>query len=196
MRQAGEPSVEEILESIKKVIARDERGEAAAAPAPRAPMSAAAAAAAIAPALQAQAGREGAAAPRAAASNPAIAMTRAASPADVLDLTDVAAQIMGEYGKLAPDAGAAPGTCAEDDEDEALVPQEAAASMRDSLAALAMLAQPGAQPQIVRSGETSLEGMVRDMLRPMLAQWLERNLPVMVEKMVAAEIARIAGKRG
>ena len=68
--------------------------------------------------------------------------------------------------------------------------------MRDSLAALAMLAQPGAQPQIVRSGETSLEGMVRDMLRPMLAQWLERNLPVMVEKMVAAEIARIAGKRG
>lgn len=196
MRQAGEPSVEEILESIKKVIARDVRGEAAATPAPRAPMSAAAAAAAIAPALQAQAGREGAAAPRAAASNPAISMTRAASPADVLDLTDVAAQIMGEYGEPAADAGTAPGTCAEDDEDEALVPQEAAASMRDSLAALAMLAQPGAQPQIVRSGETSLEGMVRDMLRPMLAQWLERNLPVMVEKMVAAEIARIAGKRG
>ncbi|MBB3359166.1 MULTISPECIES: DUF2497 domain-containing protein [Novosphingobium] len=196
MRQAGEPSVEEILESIKKVIARDVRGEAAATPAPRAPMSAAAAAAAIAPALQAQAGREGAAAPRTAASNPAISMTRAASPADVLDLTDVAAQIMGEYGKPAADAGTAPGTCAEDDEDEALVPREAAASMRDSLAALAMLAQPGAQPQIVRSGETSLEGMVRDMLRPMLAQWLERNLPVMVEKMVAAEIARIAGKRG
>lgn len=191
MRQAGEPSVEDILESIKKVIARDTRGEAAPAPAPRAPMSAAAAAAAIAPALQAQAGREGTAAPRSAA-NPAIAMTRAASPADVLDLTDVAAQIMGEYRKPAGEA-AAPDA---DDEEEALVPQEAAASMRDSLAALAMLAQPGAQPQIVRSGETSLEGMVRDMLRPMLAQWLERNLPVMVEKMVAAEIARIAGKRG
>ena len=29
MRQAGEPSVEEILESIKKVIARDNRAEAA-----------------------------------------------------------------------------------------------------------------------------------------------------------------------
>lgn len=189
MRQAGEPSVEDILESIKKVIARDARGDAPATAAPRAPMSAAAAAAAIAPALQAQAGREGAPASRA-ASNPAISMTRAASPADVLDLTDVAAQIMGEYGKPSAEASD------EDDEDEALVPQEAAASMRDSLAALAMLAQPGAQPQIVRSGETSLEGMVRDMLRPMLAQWLERNLPVMVEKMVAAEIARIAGKRG
>jgi Uncharacterized protein conserved in bacteria len=183
MRQVGEPSVEDILESIKKVIARDTRGESAAprAPTSAAPMSAAAAAAAIAPALQAN--RESTAAPR-----PAVAMNRAASPADVLDLTDVAAQIMGEYGQ--------PDTDDDGDDEEALVPQEAAASMRDSLAALAMLAQPGAQPQIVRSGETSLEGMVREMLRPMLAQWLENNLPVMVEKMVAAEIARIAGKRG
>jgi cell pole-organizing protein PopZ len=30
----------------------------------------------------------------------------------------------------------------------------------------------------------------------MLAQWLEANLPAMVEEMVSAEIARIAGKRG
>jgi hypothetical protein len=41
--------------------------------------------------------------------------------------------------------------------------------MRESLAALAMLAEPSAPPQIVRSGETSLEGLVREMLRPMLA---------------------------
>ena len=33
-------------------------------------------------------------------------------------------------------------------------------------------------------------------LRPALAEWLDKNLPAMVEKMVAAEIARIAGKRG
>jgi len=72
----------------------------------------------------------------------------------------------------------------------------AAASMRDSLAALAMLAEPGAAPQIVRSGETSLEGLTRELLRPMLADWLDRNLPTMVEKMVAAEIAKIAGKKG
>ena len=58
-----------------------------------------------------------------------------------------------------------------------------------------MMAQPGAAPQIVRSGETSLESMVRDMLRPMLANWLDVNLPPMVEKMVSAEIARIVGKR-
>jgi len=33
------------------------------------------------------------------------------------------------------------------------------------------------------------------MLRPMLAEWLDKNLPGMVEKMVQTEIARIAGKR-
>jgi cell pole-organizing protein PopZ len=33
------------------------------------------------------------------------------------------------------------------------------------------------------------------MMRPMLAEWLDKNLPAMVEKMVQAEIARIAGKR-
>ena len=68
-------------------------------------------------------------------------------------------------------------------------------AMRDNFATLAMLSEPGAKPQIVRSGETSLEGMVREMLRPMLAQWLDENLPGMVEQMVRDEIARIAGKR-
>jgi cell pole-organizing protein PopZ len=34
------------------------------------------------------------------------------------------------------------------------------------------------------------------MLRPMLAQWLDTNLPPMVERLVAAEIARIVGKKG
>jgi hypothetical protein len=46
-------------------------------------------------------------------------------------------------------------------------------SMQDSLAALALLAEPGARPQIVRSGETSLEGLTRELLRPALADWLE-----------------------
>ena len=68
--------------------------------------------------------------------------------------------------------------------------------MHSALAALAMLSAPGAQPQIVRSGETSLEGLVREMLRPMLAQWLDTNLPAMVDRLVAAEIARIVQKKG
>ena len=62
-------------------------------------------------------------------------------------------------------------------EEAPLLTEDARMSMRDSLAALAMLAEPGARPQIVRSGETSLEGMVRELLRPALAEWLDKNLP-------------------
>ena len=141
MRQAGEPSVEEILESIKKVIARDNRAEAAQARVkPEPPQRAA---------------------PR---------------PIEILELTET------------EDDGVA--------DSDGLIAEAATTSMRESLAALSMLAQPGVAPQIVRSGETSLEGLVREMLRPLLSDWLARNLPDMVEKMVSAEIARIAGKRG
>ncbi|MFV0644109.1 MAG: DUF2497 domain-containing protein [Sphingomonadaceae bacterium] len=83
----------------------------------------------------------------------------------------------------------------EEESSSPLTSESSRSSMRDNLAALAMLAQPGAQPQIVRSGETSLEGLVREMLRPMLAEWLDKNLPGMVENMVRDEISRIAGKR-
>ncbi len=37
-----------------------------------------------------------------------------------------------------------------------------------------------------------MEESVRDMLRPMLKQWLDDNLPVMVERLVRAEIERVA----
>lgn len=84
----------------------------------------------------------------------------------------------------------------QEDEDAPLIAEEARGAMQENLAALAMLAEPGAKPQIVRSGETSLEGLTRELMRPMLAEWLDKNLPSMVEKMVQAEIARIAGKRG
>ena len=38
----------------------------------------------------------------------------------------------------------------------------------------------------------SIDRHVREMLRPMLKQWLDDNLPVMVERMVRAEIERVA----
>lgn len=158
MRQAGEPSVEEILSSIKKVIARDSRIDSAR-DSSRAEQ------------------RPGA---------------RVARGSDVLDLSEVAAQVLGAE----PEPAQEPMMPVTPDDDEApLISNETTSAMRDSLAALAMLSQPGARPQIVRSGETSLEGMVREMLRPMLADWLDQNLPPMVEAMVAAEIARIVQKK-
>lgn len=153
MRQAGEPSVEEILESIKKVIARDNRTSAAD--------------------QRRERQERGVAEP-----------IRPVDPEDdeVLDLAE-SARYADDDESAAEDA--AP-----------LLGEVRRMSMRDSLAALAMLAEPGAQPQIVRSGETSLEGLTRELLRPALAEWLDRNLPPLVERLVAAEISRIVGKRG
>ncbi len=155
MRDTGEPSVEEILESIKKVIARDNRTSAA----------------------EERRQRE----------SEGVAMTENAEDEadddmDVLDL-GAEAELIDEEGETAP-------------QDTPLVTENARVSMRDSLAALAMLSEPGVPPQIVRSGETSLEGLARELLRPALAEWLDKNLPPLVERMVAAEISRIVGKKG
>lgn len=151
MRQEGEPSVEEILESIKKVIARDNRET-----------------------LQSERRRRGSAGVVSSPPPPADEYAEDFPEDQVLDLEEAAELI----------------------DSEGLTTESAARSMRESLDALAVLAEPGAHPQIVRSGETSLDAMVRDMLRPQLAEWLDRNLPDMVERLVKAEIARIAGKKG
>lgn len=158
MRQQGEASVEEILESIKKVIARDNRATA----------------------LETRRRREedGLIAPE----------PEPASDEETDEVLDLA---VADFVEEALAEGNA-----DDIEDSPLTNDAVRISLRENLAALAMLAEPGAPPQIVRSGETSLEGLVREMLRPMLAEWLDANLPGMVEKMVKAEIARIAGKRG
>ncbi len=177
MRQDGEPSVEEILESIKKVIARDSRD--------------------FADTQRRQ--RESAShgqPPRQDQTTTPVEDTSARSAIlreveDVLDLSSM-------FVTDGPAAPAAAGQAEDDDGDdgaEALTNQSAADAMRQSLAALAMLAEPPASPRIVRSGETSLEGLVREMLRPMMAQWLDAHLPGIVERLVKAEIARIAGKK-
>lgn len=153
MRQNGEPSVEEILQSIKQVIARDNRAGARIERQRRATVG-------------------------------VIEDERTAEEApeddDVLELAETA-QVEME---------------SEDDAEPALIGHQVRNSMRESLAALAMLSEPGTPPQIVRSGETSLEGLTRELLRPALAEWLDKNLPPMVERLVAAEIARIVGKKG
>ena len=167
MGQQGEPSVEEILDSIKKVIARDseERSEMIAER------------------------RSRRAAP-----------AETSEPVDEQEAEDVL-ELGNDLGEeIAVDVAASGNADAyasdeHDDDADALTRGDTRQAMRDNFAALAMLSQPGKQPQIVRQGETSLEGLVRDMLRPMLAEWLDNNLPGMVEDLVKAEIARIAGKK-
>lgn len=45
-------------------------------------------------------------------------------------------------------------------------------------------------------GTTTIEGLVREMMRPMLKEWLDANLPGIVEKHVEAEVQRIARMAG
>jgi uncharacterized protein len=75
-----------------------------------------------------------------------------------------------------------------------LLDDHKAQSLAQSFSVLKTLAEPGAAPQIVRTGETSLEGLTRELLRPMLKEWLDAKLPVLVEGMVAKEIERITKK--
>jgi uncharacterized protein len=75
-----------------------------------------------------------------------------------------------------------------------LLDDDKAHSLAQSFSVLKTLSEPGVAPQIVRSGETSLEGLTRELLRPMLKDWLDTNLPAMVEALVAKEIERITKK--
>lgn len=59
---------------------------------------------------------------------------------------------------------------------------------------LEQLSRMVVKPEV--TGGDTLEGMVREMLRPMLRDWLDNNLPRMVEDMVQREIARITSRNG
>jgi cell pole-organizing protein PopZ len=73
--------------------------------------------------------------------------------------------------------------------DASIVSDRAAEASRGSLDQLSrMLVKPETP------GADSLEGLVRDMLRPMLREWLDAKLPGIVETMVSKEIARISGR--
>lgn len=79
-------------------------------------------------------------------------------------------------------------------DENSLLDDSKAQSLRHSFSALQTLSEPGVAPQIVRSGETSLEGLTRELLRPMLKDWLDTHLPPIVEAMVEREITRITKK--
>jgi cell pole-organizing protein PopZ len=152
MRQEGEPSVEEILDSIKKVIARDNRESASAERKRRETAG-----------MRDDDGYEAEAEP---------------DDGTVLEL--------GDAGEMIEETGVAP------DATDGLLSDEAEQSMRDSLAELTALAEAGGAQQACAGG-TSVEGMVREMLKPMLAQWLDKHMPAIVERLVKAEIARLKG---
>jgi cell pole-organizing protein PopZ len=129
-----EPSMEDILASIKKVIAEEGRP----APVARGPRGARPAA--------------------------------ATAEEDVLELSDP----IDGAAALAP-----------------LVSEDAASASRQSLAALSAIRE---RSEALPAGDGPLEAVVREMLKPMLKDWLDARLPEIVEELVTREIARITGK--
>jgi len=152
---ANEPSMEDILSSIKRIIAEDADTSAATA-------------------------RARAAARRKAAPAPVIS-EEPEDEDEVLELTEAVVEA-DAYAEEEPEP------MKEIAEDPELVSERVAKASRQSLESLSSL--------IVRpeAGSNTLEGLVREMLRPMLSEWLDANLPAVVESMVSREIRRITGK--
>ena len=132
MAGAREPSMEDILASIKRVIAEEKEIRAAAPP---------------------------------------------PSPAeeDVLELDQVI------EAELAPQVDLGP----------PLLEEESAHSSRQRLEELATVAAAAPPPA---PAANPLEELVREMLRPILKQWLDDHLPQVVDEHVKREIHRITGR--
>ncbi len=75
--------------------------------------------------------------------------------------------------------------------DDRLINDQKLDAMRQSLSALVAMDGAVAPATAKSSTGTSLEDLTRDLMRPMLKTWLDENLPQLVEEMVAKEIQRI-----
>jgi cell pole-organizing protein PopZ len=72
-----------------------------------------------------------------------------------------------------------------------LIDQDVAETSRHSLDVLSSVAATAPPPPQVNP----LEELVREMLRPILKQWLDDHLPGIVDEHVKREITRITGRR-
>jgi uncharacterized protein len=164
-QRAHEPSMEEILASIRNIIA-DERAPAQSAapkPAPQRPTVPAAGPQIVY--------SKDAATPQRVASGPS---QRAESP----PASDATSPKVVWRQPQPADSDAAPHN------EEPLLSPEANEAVISSFGALSV-------NLAMRSAELA-DGLVREMLRPMLKQWLDENLPAIVERLVRAEIQRVA----
>ncbi|MGY6662225.1 MAG: DUF2497 domain-containing protein [Glycocaulis sp.] len=199
-----EPTMEEILASIRRIINEDDEPQAEAAPAAPQP--------AAEPEPQAEPAFEAAPEPE---PEPEPQAEESVFDDDVLELTDrveeetegtspmaIADDLMivdrEEELASAPEpepepepepvmAEAPKPSPAEDD--ESLLAEPAASAAAGAFAALTENLRVSSD-----NGQT-LEGIVRELMRPMLKQWLDENLPSIVEAKVQEEIERVARRR-
>ena len=74
-------------------------------------------------------------------------------------------------------------------------PSGAAAAAFARLAGVPRERRPGSDIA-VGAGDRTLEDIVREALRPLLRAWLDDNLPDLVERLVRAEISRVVAEAG
>jgi len=120
-----------------------------------------------------------------------------AQEAAILELTDMVQEPAPPEPEALPEpvaeqvAPAKDNSAAPVSQEERILSDISAQAARQSLSQLSSL--------LVRPAEgeaNTLEGLVREMLRPMLKDWLEAKLPEMVESLVKKEIDRIVGRLG
>ncbi|HWS10986.1 MAG TPA: DUF2497 domain-containing protein [Xanthobacteraceae bacterium] len=191
--KSQEPSMEEILASIRRIIADDDANKTA-------PPQAAAPAPAARPATPPEPSLDEAADPE-----PMAEVEDEAS--DILDLTE---QMEAPAAKPEPPFRTIDGSFDVSYEEEKSAPQMPAPPMPEpppraeershqllssvTSAAVDSAFNTLAQTVLVQNART-LEDLVREMLRPMLKAWLDDNLPGMVERLVRAEIERVSRGR-
>jgi len=175
--------MEDILASIKRIIAEDSEAVGVRAPRlRREAMEAVSSSSVVAPAdvekpREAEADETEQAAPVAATPQP----RNTDAERDVLELTSPLPEATAQVST--PESATLVGL-------NGLVSASAAQASRNAFAALSQL-----QVRSEGGQDNTLEGLVTDLLRPMLREWLDRELPALVERMVAAEIARLS-RRG
>jgi cell pole-organizing protein PopZ len=64
--------------------------------------------------------------------------------------------------------------------------------LSEASAATAATAFQSLANTVLSQNARTLDDIVKDMLRPMLKSWLDDNLPTLVERLVRAEIERVA----
>jgi cell pole-organizing protein PopZ len=208
--KSQEPSMEEILASIRRIIADDDATKSAPAkPTPAAVTPAPAAR----PAPRASAPPEpspmdAAPAAEAAEPEPAAEMLVDDQSADILDLTKSTAMpeparspapqirtIDGSFDVSYEEPAEKPTLLPSAPEPSGFVSGERGRLMSNvASAAVDSAFNTLAQTVLVQNART-LEDLVREMLRPMLKTWLDDNLPGMVERMVRNEIERVSRGR-
>jgi uncharacterized protein len=217
--KSQEPSMEEILASIRRIIADDDASKSAQRPAeppkpaprpappPRTVLEPEPEPEASAPEVHAEELPEPAA---------PMAESEEDQASDILDLTESMAAP--SFHQAPPAPGPMPAATPQfrkiegfsdvsfdETEPKPAMPKAEAPSLRLGAGENALLSSATsaavdsafntlAQTVLVQNART-LEDLVREMLRPMLKSWLDDNLPGMVERLVRAEIERVARGR-